>query len=487
MRRAIAIVAVLVTGCSVLYESSLPPGCTTEDADGDGHIAPECAEVPANADCDDLDANTYPGAPELCNERDEDCDGRVDEGLATMEFVPDCDLDGFGDDRADVETDCAEPQGLLCPSGGGQWTTRAGDCDDHNPNRQVACGACAQVDFLIVMDTSLSMTEEQRAFAAQLPWMVNVLKTGDHDGDGVADVEPIEDLHVGVITPDLGSGSWDVATCQRGFGDDGVLRSTSGAPLDCAGFSIDPPYLEFSPEDGEDAIASFVDDWSCLVRAGVGGCGYEQPLEAALKAVTPAASTLRFRGDTLGHGDGLNRGFLRDDSLLVVLLVTDEDDCSAEDAELFYPESTTYTGDLNLRCYNYPDAVHPISRYVSGLLQVRDADDLILGVVAGVPEDLVPDHGVEPDYGGILGDSRLAERVDASNPNRLASSCAIPGRGSAFPPRRLLELADGLQLRGSTTVLSSICSPDAYRPIAEAILAAAAAHGARRCGPRLEE
>ena len=57
---------------------------TVHDLDGDG--VPECA-----GDCDDLDASRYPGATEICDGRDNDCDGSSDNGLT------DTDADGIGD------------------------------------------------------------------------------------------------------------------------------------------------------------------------------------------------------------------------------------------------------------------------------------------------------------------------------------------------------------------------------------------------------
>jgi hypothetical protein len=50
---------------------------TPRDLDGDGH-ADRCA---GGDDCEPLDATVFPGAPETCNERDDDCDLEVDEGL----------------------------------------------------------------------------------------------------------------------------------------------------------------------------------------------------------------------------------------------------------------------------------------------------------------------------------------------------------------------------------------------------------------------
>jgi hypothetical protein len=108
-------------------------------------------------------------------------------------------------------------------------------------------------------------------------------------------------------------------------------------------------------------------DIACVAAMGTGGCGFTQPLEAALKAVTPTTSSITFAMGTVGHGDGVNAGFVRPDSLLVVLVLTDEDDCSALDPDLFNPSSARYTGALNLRCFMYPEAVHPMSRYEDGL------------------------------------------------------------------------------------------------------------------------
>lgn len=56
-----------------------PPTPTAEDADGDGYIA----LADGGMDCDDSDPDTYPGAEELADGKDNDCDGEVDEGVVT--------------------------------------------------------------------------------------------------------------------------------------------------------------------------------------------------------------------------------------------------------------------------------------------------------------------------------------------------------------------------------------------------------------------
>ena len=48
------------------------------DEDGDGYFSDE--------DCDDQDAQIHPGATELCDALDNNCDGQVDEGVLSVFF-----------------------------------------------------------------------------------------------------------------------------------------------------------------------------------------------------------------------------------------------------------------------------------------------------------------------------------------------------------------------------------------------------------------
>jgi hypothetical protein len=58
-----------------------------EDCDGDG--------ATKQIDCDDTNANIYPGATEKCNKLDDNCDGVVDEGCSTGKKPVDSDGDGY--------------------------------------------------------------------------------------------------------------------------------------------------------------------------------------------------------------------------------------------------------------------------------------------------------------------------------------------------------------------------------------------------------
>lgn len=75
-----------------------------------------------SGDCDDTNAAVNPGASEACNDRDDDCDGTPDDGLATLTYYRDRDGDGYGD-NAHSTVDCAMPTG---------WIGNNDDCDDNN-------------------------------------------------------------------------------------------------------------------------------------------------------------------------------------------------------------------------------------------------------------------------------------------------------------------------------------------------------------------
>ncbi len=86
------------------------------DPDGDGFLVSE-------GDCDEVDANVFPGATELCNGIDDDCDGVVDEEVAGT-FYADEDADGYGDPAQGVDG-CTPPAG---------YVASGTDCDDADPD-----------------------------------------------------------------------------------------------------------------------------------------------------------------------------------------------------------------------------------------------------------------------------------------------------------------------------------------------------------------
>ncbi len=87
----------------------------------DGCEKPEGYVLTGN-DCDDDDPTSFPGATEICDEADNDCDGLVDEEL-TLTWYADTDGDGYGDPYNALES-CDQPTGYL---------EDQQDCDDTDP------------------------------------------------------------------------------------------------------------------------------------------------------------------------------------------------------------------------------------------------------------------------------------------------------------------------------------------------------------------
>jgi hypothetical protein len=76
----------------------------------------------------------------------------------------------------------------------------------------------------------------------------------------------------------------------------------------------------------------------------------------------------------------------------------------------------------------------------------------------------------------------MVERIDPAMPTRLAPSCDEEGRGVAFPPTRLVEVARQIDAAGGAAVIQSICQGD-FTPAVSAILTRVSARVAGRCGP----
>ena len=122
------------------------------DVDEDGFVAFACCNrqsdggLACGQDCNDGSDEVKPGAPEICNFVDDDCDGTEDEELGAVAYYPDCDGDLFGFDAGVGMSACAQPSTPPTVCGGrpgAAWSDRSTDCDDStasvNPNRTELC------------------------------------------------------------------------------------------------------------------------------------------------------------------------------------------------------------------------------------------------------------------------------------------------------------------------------------------------------------
>jgi hypothetical protein len=97
-----------------------------EDGYGDSSASTEACSAPSgtvsdNTDCDDTEGAVNPGATEVCDSVDNNCDGSTDEGLSSTYYL-DADSDGYGLSSS-TTSDCALPSG---------YAAYDGDCNDGN-------------------------------------------------------------------------------------------------------------------------------------------------------------------------------------------------------------------------------------------------------------------------------------------------------------------------------------------------------------------
>lgn len=113
------------------------PATYYADFDGDGYGRADmtrihCAGAPPEGyaltgdDCDDNREAVHPGAVELCNERDDDCDDEIDDDYQPVQCYPDRDGDGY----YGVEEGQSDDTYMGCPEPG--YASEPGDCDPYD-------------------------------------------------------------------------------------------------------------------------------------------------------------------------------------------------------------------------------------------------------------------------------------------------------------------------------------------------------------------
>ena len=203
-----------------------------------------------------------------------------------------------------------------------------------------ASAGTPNIDVLFVVDNSIGMASDQQALLQRTGTFMRAL-----DKLGM-------NYHVGVTTTDIGAltaegvyfPSGKSESCDTFTGQDGSLQNVAckqRSNMTTDGVTVCNtlcPDNKFVPSGSgryiarENGVSNVPQDLraegsaqvdygpsnalQCIGMVGDGGCGFESPLEAMKRALD-------------GHST-VNAGFLRPDSTLAVVVLTDEDDCSVQ-------------------------------------------------------------------------------------------------------------------------------------------------------------
>lgn len=299
------------------------------------------------------------------------------------------------------------------------------------------------LDLLFVIDNSNSMREEQASLVANFSRFVNVLQELDSG---------LPDIHIGVVTTNVGAGQFGISGCE-GEGDNGILVNT---PSGACNAPSDRYISDIASSDGtriRNYDGTLAETFSCIAEVGVTGCGFEQPLEAMVRA--------------LDGSNPQNAGFLRPEALLAVVIISDEDDCSVSNVNMYNTDLAQDRIDSELgflssfRCFEFGVSCNPDTPRVAGARSDcaprQDSpymDDV--GVYADFLKGLKENPG-NVVVAGIVGNASPVTVSLVDGEPRLDASCSAGLGGGAAPAIRLTAFLEQFPDRNTAT---TICNDD---------------------------
>jgi hypothetical protein len=237
---------------------------------------------------------------------------------------------------------------------------------------------CDKVDFLYVVDNSNSMLFEQQKLAQSFIGFSRI----------VDDVLSANDHQIMVVDTDAFNGSDSLITSGQPEEDPCIGVLGAGLRIGSEGQSCEIEGSQhFMPDQQPDAAGVF----SCLANVGILGLSDEQPAAALLAAT----------GATSSDAEACNAGFMRDDAVLVVTIITDEED-----------EET-------------PGNPEDWKRALLDVKGGNEAGIVMLGLISDVNDDgtRAPDGLCDPRSGAVPA-PRLREFVTSFERGSVGSICA---------------------------------------------------------------
>jgi hypothetical protein len=190
--------------CNGLADFQIAAG-NFEDDDHD-HAADSMCSAPFGTDCDDLDPNSLPGQPEICDGRDNDCDGHIDEEVMAMAFFGDHDGDGFGSEASGTMIGCEPITG---------FTHQGGDCDDNSVMRHPgSVEGCNAIDD----DCDGAIDEGEASLSCTLPNTLQACVVGTCAFVACADGYGDCSLAIAGCETNIGTDSLHCGSCSMSCG-----------------------------------------------------------------------------------------------------------------------------------------------------------------------------------------------------------------------------------------------------------------------------
>jgi hypothetical protein len=178
-----------------------------------------------------------------------------------------------------------------------------------------------KIDIVFAIDDSTSMAPSQANIVKNLPAFMDVLKNLPGG---------LPDLHIAVVSQDLGAGDGEIVGCDANGGDKGVFHYSPTGSCTATNLQSGATYISAPIGGNPNFTGDITSVFQCIAELGDQGCGFEHQI----------ASVVRSLGADGSGPPQENQGFLRPEAYLAIVFLTNEDDCSAPQGSPVFTVST---------------------------------------------------------------------------------------------------------------------------------------------------